>query len=496
MPILSRLPDLISSTLSPAPQGSLIASQKAHIDELGQKTRTLELTISRLREQLSDSRSEWQAERKEWVGECETVMACHRIAHLQTNVLLAQERVALEHERDLAHRERVAVVQRDYNLILSRAREKELGIELREKTTLLHDAEKAREAAEQQANHTQAELAAVQAQLSSANTNVDRLTLRLEDAQAALAEKERLNNEVQQEKAALKVQIGKWKSVDERGGAEVEELHKRCATLESQIKHLESRATEEQNKASAHEKALQKERKNTEKLQRALEERSDIATKAEEEAVLLEQQSRQYKDELEKALWQIRQLKTGTQPDGPTSRSRVHSDHRSEEVETINSPGNKTAPSHKAEEPDVKSKKTTKKPYRGKDAPARKPPITDNKGKRKAPQDDEDTAAVETASEDKAAKSTKPNSKTTTKMPPAADVDDETNDDVAIPKKKKMRKLNITNPFASAQPHSLDWANQYNVGDGGLNIPTELSPVKVPARSLAGKSASTSFWKS
>ncbi len=127
---------------------------------------------------------------------------------------------------------------------------------------------------QQRANHTQAELATLQAQLSSANTNVDRLTLRLEDAQTALAEKEQSTNELQREKAALKVQVGKWKSVDERGGAEVEELHKQCATLESQIKHLESRVTEEQNKASAHEKALQKERKNTEKLQLALEERS------------------------------------------------------------------------------------------------------------------------------------------------------------------------------------------------------------------------------
>ena len=32
-------------------------------------------------------------------------------------------------------------------------------------------------------------------------------------------------------------------------------------------------------------------------------------------------------------------------------------------------------------------------------------------------------------------------------------------------------------------------------GDGSLDIPRELSPVKVPARSLAGKSASSSLWK-
>jgi chromosome segregation ATPase len=127
---------------------------------------------------------------------------------------------------------------------------------------------------QQQANHIQAELAALQVQLSSANTNVDGLTSRLEDVQTDLAEKEQLNNELQQEKAALEAQVEKRKLLDEKGGAEAEQLQKQCATLESQIKQLESRVTEEQNKASTNEKALRKERKNTEKLQLALEEQS------------------------------------------------------------------------------------------------------------------------------------------------------------------------------------------------------------------------------
>jgi hypothetical protein len=306
----------------------MISSQKLHIDELVQKTRTLEHTVQRLQDQLSNSRAEWQTERKEWADGCDSLMACHRIAHLRTNVLLAQERVALAHERELTRRERVALIQRDYNLILFNAREKELELEveqlkeevrsgedgnvalvvelreslaegvreLKEKTILLGDAEKAREEAkvpfnvtsivyahvrfsqiyivQKQASRAHNEHAALQAQLSSARTNVERLTLRLEDAQTALAEKERLNHELQQEKATLKVQVGKWKSLDDRGGAEVEELHMQRAALESQIKHLESRVTEEQNKALAHEKAIQKEHKKIEKLQRALEEQA------------------------------------------------------------------------------------------------------------------------------------------------------------------------------------------------------------------------------
>jgi chromosome segregation ATPase len=158
----------------------MIASQKAHINELVQKTRNLDDTIERLQDQLSNSRDEWQSERKEWADGCDTLLACHRIAHLRTNVLLAQERVALEHERDLTRRERVAVIQRDYNLILFKAREKELELEadklkeelrgaadgnvalvaelreklaegmreLKEKAALLRDAEKARDDAE------------------------------------------------------------------------------------------------------------------------------------------------------------------------------------------------------------------------------------------------------------------------------------------------------------------------------------------------------------
>jgi len=180
MSILSRLPNLIPSTPTSAPQDAMIASQKTHIDELVQKTRTLDSTISRLQDQLSNSRAEWQTERKEWADGCDSLMACHRIAHLRTNVLLAQERIALAQERDLTRRERVAVIQRDFNLILFKARERELELEadqlreelrgtadgnvalvaelreklaqdmreLKEKAALLRDAEKAREEAE------------------------------------------------------------------------------------------------------------------------------------------------------------------------------------------------------------------------------------------------------------------------------------------------------------------------------------------------------------
>jgi hypothetical protein len=151
---------------------------------------------------------------------------------------------------------------------------------------------------------------------------------------------------------------------------------------------------------------------------------------------------------------------------------------------------------------------------KGKDAQKSKPSTSDKKGKRKAP-DDDGTATIESMSDDRVPKSAKSKAEkkkaqSRDSQSPVVDVDAE---DPAVPKKKKLRKLNV-NIFASAKPDSLDWANQFNVvsvinidvsyrcdadsilqGVGGLNIPTELSPVKVPPRSLAGRLASGSIRK-
>ncbi|KAI0303748.1 hypothetical protein B0F90DRAFT_1320307 [Multifurca ochricompacta] len=341
------------------------------------------------------------------------------------------------------------------------------------------------------------------------------LTLRLEDANTALAEKDRLNSELQQEKATLKVQVGKWKSLGDHGGVEVEELHKQRATLKSQVEHLESRVTEEQHKALAHEKALQKEHKKIEKLQEALEEQTRIAeeakaiaeanrrdgagdarmnkklqkltaaleeqaekaVKAEEEASLLEEQSRCYKDELDKALSQIEKLRATLQLNGSTSRSRALSGHTSDEVEIIkrrqsevshppavesSHPNQKVASNNSlipVKEPNGNAKKTSKKPDKGKDSQKSRMSTSDYKGKRKELPDDDGITTIESVGE---ANSKAQRGQTKGKEPqPAADASRD-RDDIAVPKRKKRRKLNV-NPFASAKPASLDWANQFNL---------------------------------
>lgn len=132
---------------------------------------------------------------------------------------------------------------------------------------------------------------------------------------------------------------------------------------------------------------------------------------------------------------------------------------------------------------DGKGKKVTKKPDIGRARQRRQPSTTDNKGKRKALPDDDGNEAVEDASEKitKPTKTKAQKSRTAAKEPRPPDVEIDTEDD-AVPKKKKMRKLNV-NIFGPAKPDSLDWANHFNlvshiaVRSGSCITATTLMPL-------------------
>ncbi|KZT20144.1 hypothetical protein NEOLEDRAFT_1040843, partial [Neolentinus lepideus HHB14362 ss-1] len=120
---------------------AMAASQQAHIDQLVQQSRTQDQTVKRLQEDLAREQTrskdalqqiqlKWQAERREWLEGCETIQACHRIAHLRTTLELSKERSLVLDERDLARREKRARLQRDYRLTLFQAKEAELEDEI------------------------------------------------------------------------------------------------------------------------------------------------------------------------------------------------------------------------------------------------------------------------------------------------------------------------------------------------------------------------------
>lgn len=136
-PMSRSIPTAIRSIPSSAPYEAMAVSQQTHIDDLVQKNRTLDHVAKKLKDELNleQTRSkeaakaikaQWQAESAEWREGCDSLQACHRIAHLRTVVELDKERLALVKEKDVARQERIAVLQRDYRITMFQIRESDL----------------------------------------------------------------------------------------------------------------------------------------------------------------------------------------------------------------------------------------------------------------------------------------------------------------------------------------------------------------------------------
>jgi hypothetical protein len=115
----------------------MAVSQQTHIDDLVQKNRTLDHIAKKLKEELileqtrskeavKAIKSQWQTESAEWREGCDSLQACHRIAHLRTLAELDKERLAVVKEKDVARQERVARLQRDYRITMFQVKESEL----------------------------------------------------------------------------------------------------------------------------------------------------------------------------------------------------------------------------------------------------------------------------------------------------------------------------------------------------------------------------------
>jgi hypothetical protein len=136
-PPARNIPVPIRSVPSSAPYEAMAVSQQTHIDDLVQKNRTLDHVAKKLKDELileqmrskeaaKAIKSQWKTESAEWREGCDSLQACHRIAHLRTLAELDKERLAIVKEKDVARRERVARLQRDYRITMFQVRESEL----------------------------------------------------------------------------------------------------------------------------------------------------------------------------------------------------------------------------------------------------------------------------------------------------------------------------------------------------------------------------------
>ena len=122
------------------------ARQQAHINELTEQLRTAEHMSKKLREELAQAQAQMKAERtalqdqrlkeaQAWKVGTELTRASHQVAQARLLLLLDMERRNVLSGEDTARKERLARVQRDYNLVLFQQKESELEeriIELQE----------------------------------------------------------------------------------------------------------------------------------------------------------------------------------------------------------------------------------------------------------------------------------------------------------------------------------------------------------------------------
>lgn len=132
-----KAPTPIRITPSSAPLEAMVAKQQSNIDELVTKNRSLEQTINKLKAELSSEKAKWEAavqqlhqqhkdEQGEWREGCDSLQSLWRIAHLRAVVDLEKERMVAFKLKEELRLERLARLQRDFQIGQFQARETEL----------------------------------------------------------------------------------------------------------------------------------------------------------------------------------------------------------------------------------------------------------------------------------------------------------------------------------------------------------------------------------
>ncbi|EGN99261.1 hypothetical protein SERLA73DRAFT_182173 [Serpula lacrymans var. lacrymans S7.3] len=604
-----KAPTPLRTTMPSAPYDAMVNSQQAHIDDLVQKNRTLEHTIKKLKDELSleEARAKdaiqvvqtkWKDERKEWREGCETLQACHRIAHLRTSAALDEERIIVLKERGVLREERLARLQRDYKITMFQAREADLesqvleledelearradeeyevrvlneqhqkamtdlqkkytivATEVKDMAAELTAARKDKEDAEDRLRHLREEHADSASKSASSSSKLERITLQRDTLLTRVDELKQANDDLKRSNSELQRQVDKWQSLENRGEAELDNVRKQKIDLEIRTKDIERKVGDAEEKLQGQVAAFEKERRKVDKLRETLEAWKKEAEDQQAAAEVNEKHVEDTHKQLAKANKQVERLEsqleairsnpkpssskaspvqryasvdripsedevekevirssassneTGTKqrskrkPSPPSRRKHV-----SPALEEIQKPESRGRAAREADsdveiiEPSTKSK--NKQPVSSVETEDTAAKRKRGRPKKVAAEDDQEdktnkqrgkkaTPEVGRGDPPEKGKSKRITSGGVKALPTVQEEDDSAKEEDSVPKKKK-RKINI---FPAAQPPAFSW-NQMAQGDSGLNIPTELSPVKdtdtVPRR-FGRVSAGSSF---
>lgn len=258
-------PTPIRITPSSAPLEAMVAKQQSNIDELVTRNRSLEQTISKLKADLVAERSKTEAavqqlqqqhkvEQAEWREGCDSLQGLWRVAHLRTVVDLEKERtLSLRLKEDL-RLEKLARLQRDFQIGQFQAREGELEDrvqelaldnvvkdrrlseelstleetvqalrkDVKERDEQLEETLQSKKQLEKMLAALRKDHAALLAASSSNSADLERTNLQVDGLKSSLAEWQDKYNELQLKNADLLRQLEKWRNIEEREGGELE----------------------------------------------------------------------------------------------------------------------------------------------------------------------------------------------------------------------------------------------------------------------------------
>ncbi|KAG1750808.1 hypothetical protein EDB19DRAFT_1352454 [Suillus lakei] len=557
-PNSKRAPTPVRATVPFAPHDAMVASQQGHIENLVQKTRTLEHTVKKLQDEVSLEQTrakdnvnvvkqQWRAEQKEWHAGCDALQACHRIAHLRTACALDDERIAVLKEREIARRERLARIQRDYKITMFQAREAELesqiedlqadldsrvaqteyslksqdeqyqktildlrtrdatlSSELKLKSDEIVAAHKQREDVEDELRRLREAQADADATTVTNVSKLSRITVQRDGLQARVTQLERELEDHKDNNVKLQRQLDNWQGLKKGDDVDLEILRKKNGELEVQLREVNA-------EIERLEKALEKEKGRTTKLKEVLHEwkteaeeqktgrkqADDEATDAKKTAEKLEQEMSDLKAQLTAA------LKTSAAPKSNTTSPPILLASDEEADQTPPKPKPRPKPKPKPVKPadsdieliEPSAKAKGKRKASQEDSTDEKPAAEKPKRARakKAASAPKDKAPKKHASESEAKNQKRTAETSQAKISKtAAAADSAAEDDQDPAPKKKKRKLNVgIFPSMQQQPPLFQW----DQGETGLGIPTELSPVKDAPRRLHPSSTGPSFNK-
>jgi hypothetical protein len=169
-------------------------AMSAQLEDLVHRNRTLDQTIKRLQQELEREQdrakdaiaainTRWSRERAEWRAGCDTLIACHTIAHLRTTVTLEAERLSVLKCAEDARKHEITRLQRDYRLTLFQMRESELEQRISELEDELDDIAARNEATGRKSS---AQLADLTSQLDAKHDALQAAHRAKDDLQASL----------------------------------------------------------------------------------------------------------------------------------------------------------------------------------------------------------------------------------------------------------------------------------------------------------------------